>query len=558
MPSTPVSLSPSIPPLAAAIAKTGPITSPVATDRLSTQLSRLTANLLERDTAARLALLAALAGEHVLLIGPPGTAKSELARRLHKAFDGAPYFERLLTRFSTPEELFGPLSLQALEQDRYERLTAGFLPTAGIAFLDEVFKANSAILNALLTLLNEREFDNGAGRVKTPLISVVAASNEVPADDALQAFYDRFLVRVAIHPVSDPVFVALLRLPADAAGRSATLGEPDATSLPVERAIDAADRAAIAAAADHVEISEEAIAACVQLRGWLAQRDLNLSDRRWRRWLGLMRTAAATEGRARIDAIDLWLAPYVASPRPDIAPLLANWFADDLMRAVPQQAPWLTRAVLAFEKQLQLEAAATDSDDAAARDAGKIAIARAIGSTGPIGLGTGAALDDLDDDAPAGDGGMVRMVSAQLEAHRRRRYSSVHVATRVTQVDSLIAHVDAERLPVAQIAADLAQRLAGSLWLPAELAQRLTAAHAATLAVLASLAERLQAARAGFEQLPVDDRLPGVAPPSPADTALSIDAAEQAASAPTPARGAGAAAFASSASAGASASTAAA
>jgi MoxR-like ATPase len=134
----------------------------------------------------------------VLLLGPPGTAKSELARRLHRAFDDSPYFERLLTRFSTPEELFGPLSLKALEDDRYERLTAGYLPTAGIAFLDEVFKANSAILNALLTLLNEREFDNGSSRRPVPLISVIGASNEVPGDEALLAFYDRFLVRVAV------------------------------------------------------------------------------------------------------------------------------------------------------------------------------------------------------------------------------------------------------------------------------------------------------------------------------------------------------------------------
>ena len=175
-----------------------PILTPARLQRL---LAELEHGLLERGATVRLCLLAALAGEHVLLIGPPGTAKSELARRLHRAFADAPYFERLLTRFSTPEELFGPLSLKALEDDRYERLTAGYLPTAGIAFLDEVFKANSAILNALLTLLNEREFDNGAGRTRTPLVSVVGATNEVPVDESLAAFHDRFLLRVPVTPV---------------------------------------------------------------------------------------------------------------------------------------------------------------------------------------------------------------------------------------------------------------------------------------------------------------------------------------------------------------------
>jgi MoxR-like ATPase len=138
--------------------------------------------LLERDDHARMLLLALLSGEHVLLVGPPGTAKSALARRVHELVGGR-WFERLVTRFTVPEELFGPLSLSALDEGRYERQTDAYLPTADVAFLDEVFKANSAILNALLGILNERVFDQGAQRVAVPLACLVAATNELPDDD---------------------------------------------------------------------------------------------------------------------------------------------------------------------------------------------------------------------------------------------------------------------------------------------------------------------------------------------------------------------------------------
>src|SRR6185369_5017235 len=187
-----------------------PQTPPALKPRLAAMLDALETGLVERRLAVRLSLLAALAGEHTLLVGPPGTAKSALARRLHLAFAEARYFERLLTRFSVPEELFGPLSIRALEEDRYERHTAGFLPDAAIAFIDEVFKANSAILNALLTLLNEREFDNGAGRQRCPLISAIGATNEVPEDEVAEAFFDRFLTRIPVAPVSPAAFTALL------------------------------------------------------------------------------------------------------------------------------------------------------------------------------------------------------------------------------------------------------------------------------------------------------------------------------------------------------------
>ncbi len=155
----------------------------------------LSGQFIGKDEVIRLMLVAVIAGEHAVLLGPPGTAKSALIRSMAQLLQ-ARYFEYLLTRFTEPNEIFGPVDIAAFREGNYRRNTAGMLPEAEVVFLDEVFKSNSAILNALLTLLNERRVVMGGQAMRCPLISVFGASNEVPGDETLNAIFDRFLLRI--------------------------------------------------------------------------------------------------------------------------------------------------------------------------------------------------------------------------------------------------------------------------------------------------------------------------------------------------------------------------
>lgn len=149
-------------------------------NRIANIKSYLNQKFFEREEVIDALFIALVARQHTLLIGAPGTAKSALVMEFSQQVTGTNYFQWLLTRFSTPEELFGPVSLEALEKGVYKRNTAHKLPEADITFLDEIFKANSAILNSLLTLINERLFYNNGTPIKTPLHSVIGGSNEYP------------------------------------------------------------------------------------------------------------------------------------------------------------------------------------------------------------------------------------------------------------------------------------------------------------------------------------------------------------------------------------------
>ncbi len=438
--------------------------------RLPRLLDALASGLVERRQIVRLCLLAALAGEHTLLIGPPGTAKSELARRLHSVFRDARYFERLLTRFSVPEELFGPLSIKGLEEDRYERHTTGFLPDASVAFIDEVFKANSAILNALLTLLNEREFDNGSGRLRCPLITAIGATNEVPEDAVADAFFDRFLVRVPVEPVSAAAFGRLLET-----DRMASWAHP----MPA-MCLDATDLAALNQAAAQVSLTGEVNAVLGQLRSQFALDKTYVSDRRWVKIVHLLRMAAASEERPTVLIWDLLLLPWCTAPDATRQAAVSDWLQARLGVRVAFSPPRLSRVVDAFEAQLNIELKANDLD---------------YDESGRLRFSASELAQDIGD-AKGGAN------ASRMTYNRQRRYGKLHIAARTGQIDQLLDRIDAYADELADQCRSLASYCAGSLWLDLGLTERVSANLTATVEAIAKLRQRAATVRDGFLGLP--------------------------------------------------------
>ncbi|MFC9068562.1 MULTISPECIES: AAA family ATPase [Streptomyces] len=307
----------------------------------------------ERADVIRTLMVTLLAGQHSLVLGPPGTAKSELARELTGRIDGAAYWEILLSKFTAPTRMFGPVDVAALARGEYRQVYEGRATTAHIAFIDEIFKCSTAALNETLGFLNERIYhpESGGAPIRCPLIGAITASNELPGGEDAAAIYDRLLVRIEVGYLADPSnFAALVR---SAVGRQA----PAARTTVALGALQHAVTEAVPA----VALPDAIVDAVCTLRAALRRKELVASDRRWRQAVGLLQASAFLDGRPAVGESDLSVLTHVLWDSPAERPTVER---EVLHLVNPDAREALDLADTIEELEAQLDAMAGQSREA--------------------------------------------------------------------------------------------------------------------------------------------------------------------------------------------------
>ncbi|KAA3595760.1 MAG: ATPase [Calditrichaeota bacterium] len=280
-------------------------------EKIRKLLEGLSNGVYEKEEIIRLTLLSSIAGESIFLLGQPGVAKSLVARKLKFAFQSGQAFEYLMSRFSTPDEVFGPVSIKKLkENDKYERLTEKYLPGANIVFLDEIWKASPPIQNSLLTVLNEKIYRNGEQEMKVDIRGLIAASNELPTKgEGLEALWDRFLIRFFVEGIQDrDNFENMI----------SDVSDPYKDEIPTSIKISDREYQSWFKEINKIEIPENVLEIIDIIRKQIVERNRSnepesqifVSDRRWKKIIRLLRTSAFLNERKSIDLADTFLIPY--------------------------------------------------------------------------------------------------------------------------------------------------------------------------------------------------------------------------------------------------------
>lgn len=331
-------------------------------EKINTILTELHSGLINREETIRLAVLTLLTGENLIIIGPPGTAKSEISRRLNELVSDSKYFEYLLTKFTTPEEIFGPLSLSELEKDSFKRKTESYLPDCHIAFLDEIFKANSSILNALLTILNERIYHNGSIKEEVNLFSLIGASNELPREPELEALYDRFLTRIIVEPLSDKRdIINLIQSNNDDFKISSHFSIEEILTIQKEsKKVLIPDSIAQILADIRLELDDFSQKELIEIEKRNAELDWDeiedellemVSDRRLKKSLRLLQTSAYTDGRNEISVLDLSILIHCFWNKPENKDKIQNIIKKHLVINVNQEESKVNQIYLTWSEK---------------------------------------------------------------------------------------------------------------------------------------------------------------------------------------------------------------